>query len=466
MATGKVTQVIGTVVDVEFPPDEMPQIYSALEAQVGGKRLMLEVEQHVGNNWVRCLALGTTDGLARGVEAEDTGRPISVPVGDPPLGRLFNCLGETLDNLEEVESDDVWPIHRKPPALSEQATTIEVLETGIKVMDLITPFTRGGKVGAYGGAGTGKTVIIQELIRNIASEHQGVSVFAGVGERSREGNDLWHEMQESGVLASTVLVFGQMNEPPGVRAREGLTGLTIAEYFKEERGQDVLMFIDNIYRYILAGMEVSALLGRMPSAVGYQPTLATEMGELEERITSSGKGSITSFQAIYVPADDYTDPGIVTTFGHLDATVSLDRALVEQGLYPAVDPLASSSRILEASVVGQEHYDVARGVQQVLQRYRDLQDIIAILGVEELSDDDRQSVARARRIQRFLTQPFFVAEVFTGQEGRYVPIKETVRGFSEILDGKHDDLPEQAFYMVGSIDEAVEKAAGMSEEAA
>ena len=466
MATGKVTQVIGTVVDVEFPPDQMPEIYNALVAQVGGERLTLEVEQHVGNNWVRCLALGTTDGLARGVEAEDTGRPVSVPVGDPTLGRLFNCLGETLDKLEEVESDDVWPIHRKPPPLSEQATTIEVLETGIKVMDLITPFTRGGKVGAYGGAGTGKTVIIQELIRNIASEHQGVSVFAGVGERSREGNDLWHEMQESGVLASTVLVFGQMNEPPGVRARVGLTGLTMAEYFKEERGQDVLMFIDNIYRYILAGMEVSALLGRMPSAVGYQPTLATEMGELEERITSSGKGSITSFQAIYVPADDYTDPGIVTTFGHLDATVSLDRALVEQGLYPAVDPLASSSRILEASVVGQEHYDVARSVQQVLQRYRDLQDIIAILGVEELSDDDRQSVARARKIQRFLTQPFFVAEVFTNQEGRYVPIKETVRGFSEILDGKHDDLPEQAFYMVGSIDEAVEKAAGMSEEAA
>ena len=466
MATGKITQVIGTVVDAEFPPDEMPAIYNALETQIEGQRLVLEVEQHVGNNWVRCLALGPTDGLTRSAEVTDTGGPISVPVGESTLGRLFNCLGETLDKLEEVESEERWPIHREPPSLEEQATTVELLETGIKVMDLITPFTRGGKVGAYGGAGTGKTIIIQELIRNIGAEHQGVSVFAGVGERSREGNDLWHEMQESGVLSNTVLVFGQMNEPPGIRARVGLTGLTMAEYFKEERGQDVLMFIDNIYRYILAGMEVSALLGRMPSAVGYQPTLATEMGELEERITSSTSGSITSFQAIYVPADDYTDPGIVTTFGHLDAVVSLDRGLVEQALYPAVDPLASSSRILEASVVGQEHYDAARGVQQVLQRYRDLQDIIAILGVEELSEEDRQTVTRARKIQRFLTQPMFVAEVFTGQEGRYVPIKETVRGFTEILEGKHDDLPEQAFYMVGSIDEAVEKAAGMGDQAA
>ena len=461
MATGKVTQVIGTVVDVEFPPDEMPRIYNALEARIAEQRLVLEVEQHVGNNWVRCLALGPTEGLIRGVDAVDTGGPIAVPVGDPTLGRLFNSLGETLDNLEEVDSEESWPIHREPPTFEDQSTTVEMLETGLKVMDLITPFTRGGKVGAYGGAGVGKTVIIQELIRNIGAVHEGVSVFAGVGERSREGNDLWREMRESGVLKSTVLVFGQMNEPPGVRARVGLTGLTMAEYFKEERGQDVLLFIDNIYRYILAGMEVSALLGRMPSAVGYQPTLGTEMGDLEERITSSKNGSITSFQAIYVPADDYTDPGIVTTFGHLDAVVALERSIAEQGLYPAVDPLSSFSRILEPAVVGQEHYDVARRVQEVLQRYRDLQDIIAILGVEELSDEDRQTVARARKVQRFLSQPMFVAEAFTGQEGRYVPIKETVRGFKEILDGQHDDLPEQAFYMVGAIDEAVERAETM-----
>jgi F-type H+-transporting ATPase subunit beta len=464
MATGKITQVIGTVVDVEFPPDDMPSIYNALETSNNGKRLVLEVEQHVGNSWVRCLALGPTEGLTRGVDAVDTGRPISVPVGEPTLGRLFNALGETLDGLEEVEAE-TWPIHRDPPRFDEQTTQIEVLETGLKVMDLITPFTKGGKVGAYGGAGVGKTVIIQELIHNIGTVHQGVSVFAGVGERSREGNDLWHEMRESGVLASTVLVFGQMNEPPGVRARVGLTGLTMAEFFKEERGQDVLIFIDNIYRYILAGMEVSALLGRMPSAVGYQPTLGTEMGELEERITSSSRGSITSFQAIYVPADDYTDPGIVTTFGHLDAVVALERSIAEQGLYPAVDPLSSFSRILEPSIVGQEHYDVARGVQQVLQRYRDLQDIIAILGIEELSDEDRQTVSRARRIQRFLSQPMSVAEVFTGQPGKYVPIRETVRGFKEILEGLHDDLPEQAFYMVGTIDEAIEKAERMRAEA-
>ena len=462
MATGKVTQVIGTVVDVEFPSEDMPAIYNALETSIAGERLVLEVEQHIGNNWVRCLALGATEGLVRGVDALDTGQPVSVPVGDPTLGRLFNALGETLDDLEEVESGDSWPIHRKPPTFEDQATQVEILETGIKVMDLITPFTKGGKVGAYGGAGVGKTVIIQELIRNISEEHEGVSVFAGVGERSREGNDLWREMQESGVLANTVLVFGQMNEPPGIRARVGLTGLTMAEYFKEERGQDVLLFVDNIYRYILAGMEVSALLGRMPSAVGYQPTLGTEMGDLEERITSSLNGSITSFQAIYVPADDYTDPGIVTTFGHLDAVVALERALAAQGLYPAVDPLTSFSRILEPAVVGQEHYDVARGVQQVLQRYADLQDIIAILGIEELSDEDRQTVARARKIQRFLTQPFFVAEVFTGAPGRFVPIRETVRGFREILDGQHDDLPEQAFYMVGTIDEAVERAEQMA----
>ncbi|MCL0028728.1 F0F1 ATP synthase subunit beta [Dehalococcoidia bacterium] len=462
MAEGKVTQVIGTVVDVEFPPNAMPSIFNALNTQINGQRLVLEVEQHVGNSLVRCLALGPTEGLKRGLAVEDTGHPISVPVGDPTLGRLFNALGETLDNLEEVDSDTTWPIHREPPGFEDQSTDVEMLETGLKVMDLITPFTRGGKVGAYGGAGVGKTVIIQELIRNIGAVHKGVSVFAGVGERSREGNDLWHEMQESGVLNSTVLVFGQMNEPPGIRARVGLTGLTMAEYFKEERGQDVLMFIDNIYRYILAGMEVSALLGRMPSAVGYQPTLATEMGALEERITSSKEGSITSFQAIYVPADDYTDPGIVTTFGHLDAVVALERSIAEQALFPAVDPLASSSRILEPAIVGQEHYDVARGVQQVLQRYRDLQDIIAILGIEELSDDDRLTVFRARKIQRFLSQPMFVAEVFTGQEGRYVSVSDTVRGFKEILDGQHDELPEQAFYMVGPIEEAVEKAERMA----
>ena len=461
MATGKIVQVIGTVVDVEFPHDEMPAIFNALESQIEGKRLVLEVQQHVGNSWVRCLALGPTGGLARGVDAVDTGLPIAVPVGDPTLGRLFNALGETLDGLEEVEPDQTWPIHRAPPTFEEQATTVEMLETGLKVMDLVTPFTRGGKVGAYGGAGVGKTIIIQELIRNIGAVHKGVSVFAGVGERSREGNDLWHEMQESGVLKTTVLVFGQMNEPPGVRARVGLTGLTMAEYFKEDRGQDVLLFIDNIYRYILAGMEVSALLGRMPSAVGYQPTLGTEMGDLQERITSSKNGSITSFQAIYVPADDYTDPGIVTTFGHLDAVVALERSIAEQGLYPAVDPLSSFSRILEPAVVGQEHYEAARGVQQVLQRYRDLQDIIAILGMEELSEEDRLTVARARKVQRFLTQPMFVAETFTGQEGRYVPVKETVRGFTEILEGKHDELPEQAFIMVGPIEEAVEKAEKM-----
>jgi len=464
MSSGKITQVIGTVVDVEFPAGELPSIFNAVETQIDGQKLVLEVEQHVGNNWVRCLALGPTEGLKRGTEVTDTGQPISVPVGDPTLGRLFDALGNTIDNLDDISSSEKWPIHRTPPDFHEQATEIEMLEMGIKVMDLIAPFTRGGKVGAYGGAGTGKTVIIQELIRNIGTEHEGVSVFAGVGERSREGNDLWNEMKESGVLDSTVLVFGQMNEPPGIRARIGMTGVTMAEYFKETRNQDVLLFVDNIYRYILAGMEVSALLGRMPSAVGYQPTLSTEIGDLEERITSAGKGSITSFQAIYVPADDYTDPGIVTTFGHLDAVVSLDRALVEQALYPAVDPLASSSRILEPSVVGNDHYTTARKVQQVLQRYKDLQDIIAILGVEELSDDDRQTVARARKVQRFLTQPFYVAEQFTGQEGRYVPVKDTVKGFQEILDGKHDDLPEQAFYMVGTIEEAVEKAKSLKDQ--
>ena len=439
MNKGTIKQVIGTVVDVEFQPNEMPTIYNALEVKTENETVVLEVEQHIGNNWARCLALGSTDGLKRGIDVTDTGQPVIVPVGEPTLGRLFNALGQPLDKLESLSDSEKWPIHRKPPSYDDQSTTIDTLETGIKVMDLIAPFTKGGKIGAYGGAGTGKTVIIQELIRNIGTEHQGVSVFAGVGERSREGNDLWNEMQESGVIDNTVLVFGQMNEPPGIRARVGLTGLTMAEYFKEEKGQDVLMFIDNIYRYILAGMEVSALLGRMPSAVGYQPTLGTEMGELQERITSSTNGSITSFQAIYVPADDYTDPGIVTTFGHLDAVISLDRSLVEQGLYPAVDPLSSNSRILEPSIIGDDHYNVAQEVKQVLQRYKDLQDIIAILGVEELSVEDRDTVARARKIQRFLTQPFFVAEQFTGSPGKYVPINETVRGFKQILAGDHDD---------------------------
>ena len=463
---GTIVQIIGTVVDVAFPSDDLPEVYNGLEVDNSGDRLVLEVEQHVGNIWVRGLAVGPTEGLIRGAEVTDTGAPISVPVGPASLGRLFNVTGDPLDNLGEVKSEERWPIHREPPSFEDQATSAEMLETGIKVVDLIAPFTKGGKIGAYGGAGVGKTVIIQELIRNIATVHQGRSVFAGVGERSREGNDLWHEMQESGVLESTVLVFGQMNEPPGVRLRIALTGLTMGEYFRDQEGQDVLLFIDNIYRYILAGMEVSALLGRMPSAVGYQPTLGTEMGALEERITTTKKGSITSLQAIYVPADDYTDPGIVTTFGHLDASISLDRALTEQGLYPAVDPLNSNSRILDPNVVGEEHYRVARGVQQVLQRYKDLQDIIAILGMEELSDEDKLTVARARRIQRFLTQPFFVAEVFTGREGRYVSIDDTVRGFGEILDGKHDDLPEQAFYMVGSIEEAVEAGRAMASESA
>jgi F-type H+-transporting ATPase subunit beta len=462
---GQVVQVIGTVVDVEFAAGELPEIYNAIEIAIGGDgKLIAEVQQHLGNNWVRALAMDTTDGLARGTAATDTGAPIIIPVGEPTLGRLFNVLGQPIDNLGEVKSDDHWPIHRPAPTLEERETSPNILETGVKVLDLVAPFTKGGKVGAYGGAGTGKTVIIQELIRNIATEHGGYSVFAGVGERSREGNDMWNEMKESGVIEKTALVFGQMNEPPGVRARIALTGVTMAEYFRDTMGQDVLIFIDNVYRYILANMEVSALLGRMPSAVGYQPTLATDMGALEERITSTKRGSITSFQAIYVPADDYTDPGIVTTFGHLDAVISLDRALVEQALYPAVDPLSSFSRILDPRLVGDDHYRAARGVQAVLQRYKDLQDIIAILGVEELSDDDKVAVARARKIQRFLTQPMFVAEVYTGRPGRYVPVKETVRGFLEILDGKHDDLPEQAFYMVGPIEEATEAAEKMAAE--
>ncbi len=455
---GKVVQVIGTVVDVEFPPDRLPAIFDALELELAGERLVLEVEQQVGNSWVRCLALGPTEGLARGTVVKSTGQAITVPVGEASLGRLFNVVGTPLDGLGPVEASEHWPIHRPPPAYEDQSATTDVLETGVKAIDLIAPFTRGGKIGAYGGAGVGKTVIIMELIRNIANVHKGYSVFAGVGERSREGNDLWHEMSESGVLASTVLVFGQMNESPGVRLRVGMTGLTMAEYFRDEMGQDVLLFIDNIYRYILAGMEVSALLGRMPSAVGYQPTLSTEMGDLQERITSTKKGSITSFQAIYVPADDYTDPGVATTFGHLDAVVALEREIAARGLFPAVDPLTSSSRILDPLIVGQDHYDAARGVQEVLQRYKDLKDVIAILGEEELSDEDKVTVARARKIERFLSQPFFVAEQFTGREGRYVPIAETVRGFKEILEGKHDGIAMQDFYMAGDIDEVVERA--------
>ena len=458
MAKGKVTQVIGTVVDVKFPPDKLPALYNAVEINTDGSKVVLEVQEHMGNNWVRCLALSPTDGLGRGAEVVDTGAALMVPVGKATLGRLFDVMGEPLDNLGTVKAKEHWPIHRLPPSLEEQSTSTEMLETGLKVIDLITPFTKGGKIGAYGGAGVGKTVIIMELIRNIATVHGGFSVFTGIGERSREGNDLWHEMRESGVIDKTVLVFGQMNEPPGVRLRIGLTGLTMAEYFRDVEKQDVLLFIDNIYRYTLAGMEVSALLGRMPSAVGYQPTLATEMGALEERITSTKNGSITSFQAIYVPADDYTDPGVVATFGHLDAVIALERSIAEQGLYPAVDPLVSTSRILTPTVVGDEHYRVAREVQRVLQRYKDLQDIIAILGIEELSEEDKLVVGRARRIQRFLSQPMFVTEVFTGREGKYVPIKETVRGFREILDGKYDDLPEQAFYMVGTIDEVVKQA--------
>ena len=463
---GKVVQVIGTVVDVEFPPDQLPGIFNALDIDLAGTKLVLEVEQQVGNSWVRCLALGPTEGLARGAVAKDTGEAIVVPVGEPSLGRLFNVTGDALDDLGAIDAKEYWPIHRVPPAYEEQSMTTEVLETGVKALDLICPFTKGGKVGAYGGAGVGKTVIIQELIRNIAEEHSGYSVFAGVGERSREGNDLWHEMQESGVLKNTVLVFGQMNEPPGVRLRIAMTGLTMAEYFRDMMNQDVLLFVDNLYRYILAGMEVSALLGRMPSAVGYQPTLATEMGDLQERITSTNKGSITSFQAIYVPADDYTDPGVATSFGHLDAVVALERSIAEQGLFPAVDPLTSSSRILDPLIIGEDHYNTARGVQAVLQRYKDLQDIIAILGMEELSDDDKTTVGRARRIQRFLSQPFHVAEQFTGRDGRYVPIAETVRGFKEILEGKYDDIAEQDFYMAGTIDEVIERSKERSMAAA
>ena len=441
-AEGRIVQIIGTVLDIEFPPDQLPAIYNAVRIErADGESLIVEVQQHVGNNWVRALAMDSTDGLTRGMAAVDTGQAIAVPVGEASLGRMFNVLGDPIDDLPAPEDAPRWPIHRDPPSFEEQETQPSVLETGIKVIDLIAPLVRGGKVGLYGGAGVGKTVIIQELISNIAREHGGVSVFAGVGERSREGNDLWNEMRESGVLPRMSMVFGQMNEPPGVRLRVALSGLTMAEYFRDEQSQDVLFFVDNIYRYTLAGMEVSALLGRMPSAVGYQPTLATEMGDLEERITSTKKGSITSFQAIYVPADDYTDPGVATTFAHLDAVVALERALAEQALYPAMDPLTSFSRALEPRIVGEEHYEVARNVQGVLQRYKDLQDIIAILGIDELSDEDKLTVTRARKLQRFLTQPFFVGETFTGREGRYVSVRETVRGFKEILDGQHDGLP-------------------------
>jgi F-type H+-transporting ATPase subunit beta len=461
MASGKVIQITGPVVDVEFPAGDLPEIYNALT--IGD--LTVEVQQHLGNNWVRTVAMSSTDGLSRGIEAVDTGKPISVPVGEPTLGRVFDVLGRPIDGKGPVESSETLPIHREAPGFEDMETEASVFETGIKVIDLIAPFKRGGKVGVFGGAGVGKTVIIQELIRNIAAEHGGYSVFAGVGERSREGNDLIGEMRESGVIDKTVMVFGQMNEPPGARQRVGLTGLTMAEYFRDVEGRDILLFIDNIFRFTQAGSEVSALLGRMPSAVGYQPTLATEMGDLQERITSTKKGSITSLQAIFVPADDYTDPAPATTFGHLDSTIRLERSIVELGIYPAVDPLTSTSTVLDPRVVGEEHFQVAREVQQTLQRYKDLQDIIAILGMDELSEEDKVTVSRARRLQRYMSQPMFVAAQFTGREGKYVERKETVRGFREILDGTHDQLPEQAFYMVGSIEEAVEQAEQMSSAA-
>lgn len=469
MAKGKVVQVIGPVVDIEFPAGELPSILNAVH--IKGKAgdmdidIVLEVMQHLGDNVTRCIAMSTTDGLARGMEAVDTGAPITVPVGTEVLGRIFNVLGQTVDHdPTPVSNKESWPIHRPAPKFEDQETSAQILETGIKVVDLIAPYSRGGKTGLFGGAGVGKTVLIMELIHNIATEHGGYSVFAGVGERTREGNDLWGEMKASGVLDKTALVYGQMNEPPGARMRVALTGLTMAEYFRDVQHQDVLLFIDNIFRFIQAGSEVSALLGRMPSAVGYQPTLATDIGSLQERITSTKEGSITSVQAVYVPADDLTDPAPAGTFTHLDATTVLSRQIAELGIYPAVDPLASTSRILNAEVLGEEHYQVARGVQEVLQKYKDLQDIIAILGMEELSDEDKLTVSRARKIQRFLSQPFFVAEVFTGSPGKYVPLKETIRGFKEILEGKYDDLPEAAFYMVGTIDEAVEKANKIKEE--
>jgi F-type H+/Na+-transporting ATPase subunit beta len=451
-AIGRVIQITGPVVDIEFPPGQLPSIYNAVEiVRPDHDPLVCEVQQHLGNNWVRSVAMTTTDGLARGTAVRDTGAPISVPVGAPTLGRVFDVLGNPIDGKGPVDRTNVLPIHRSAPPFDAQTTDVEVFETGLKVIDLICPFKKGGKVGIFGGAGVGKTVIIQELIRNVAQEHAGVSVFAGVGERSREGNDLIKEMTESGVLAKTAFVFGQMNEPPGARQRVGLSGLTMAEYFRDVEGRDVLLFIDNIFRFTQAGSEVSALLGRMPSAVGYQPNLATEMAALQERITSTKDGSITSLQAVYVPADDYTDPAPATTFAHLDSTIRLERSITELGIYPAVDPLTSTSRVLDPLVVGQEHYDVARETQRVLQRYRDLQDIIAILGIDELSEEDKATVARARRLQRFMSQPFFVAEVFTGHPGVYVPIRDTVASFKEILEGKADALPEQAFFLAGTL---------------
>ena len=469
MTMGKIVQVVGPVVDIEFQGQELPAIYNAIVIEDKNEqhdiKLTVEVMQHLGDHVVRAVAMSSTDGLRRGMAARDTGAPIKVPVGDGTLGRVFNVLGEAVDNdPAEVKASDYWPIHRPAPTFEEQETTTEIMETGIKVVDLIAPYAQGGKIGLFGGAGVGNTVLIKELIHNIATAHGGYSVFAGVGERTREGNDLWNEMKESGVIDKTALVYGQMNEPPGARMRVGLTGLTMAEYFRDVAGQDVLLFIDNIFRFIQAGSEVSALLGRMPSAVGYQPTLANDVGALQERITSTKKGSITSVQAVYVPADDLTDPAPAATFAHLDATTVLSRKIVELGIYPAVDPLDSTSRIMDPNIIGEEHYSVARGVQEILQRYKELQDIIAILGMEELSDEDRLTVDRARKIQRFLSQPFSVAEAFTGMQGKYVPLKDTIRGFKEILEGKHDDLPEAAFYMVGTIEEAVEKAKSLKGE--
>ncbi len=455
---GKVAQVMGPVIDVRFADGELPDLLNAIEITFNGKTLTAEVSQHMGDNVVRCIAMSSTDGLVRGIDAVDTGRGISVPVGEETLGRIFNVLGEPVDEKPAPEKAERWEIHRPAPSYEEQSTSTEILETGIKVVDLICPYAKGGKIGLFGGAGVGKTVLIMELINNVAKEHGGISVFTGVGERTREGNDLYNEMAESGVLAKTALVYGQMNEPPGARMRVGLSGLTMAEYFRDREGQDVLLFIDNIFRFTQAGSEVSALLGRMPSAVGYQPTLATEMGVLQERITSTKRGSITSIQAVYVPADDLTDPAPATTFSHLDATTVLSRQIASQGIYPAVDPLESTSRILSPEIVGEEHYTVAKRVQQILQRYNELQDIIAIMGIDELSEEDKLTVSRARKIQRFLSQSFSVAEQFTGLEGKYVPLKETIRGFREIIEGKHDALPESAFLFVGTIDEAVEKA--------
>lgn len=455
---GNVSQVIGPVLDIKFSDGHLPELLNAIEINYDNRKIILEVAQHIGDNVARCVAMSSTDGLPRGIEAIDTGAPISVPVGKETLGRMFNLLGEVIDNKEEVKTDKLWPIHRPAPAYDEQDSNTEILETGIKVIDLICPYSKGGKIGLFGGAGVGKTVIIMELINNIAKQHGGISVFSGVGERTREGNDLYNEMIESGVLDKTALVYGQMNEPPGARMRVALSGLTMAEYFRDKEGQDVLLFIDNIFRFTQAGSEVSALLGRMPSAVGYQPTLATEMGALQERITSTKTGSITSVQAVYVPADDLTDPAPAATFAHLDATTVLSRSISSLGIYPAVDPLDSTSRILSADILGQEHYNVARSVQSILQRYKELQDIIAIMGMDELSDEDKLIVSRARKIQRFLSQPFSVAEQFTGMEGKYVPLKETIRGFKEIIEGKHDDLPESAFLFVGTIEEAIEKA--------